>query len=154
MSDQLFQFVERALQIRQPLIDDAAVDAYRIFNGQADGIAGLVIERFGDVLIVQLHEQRLRFAVDEVRTLVGTVHEQLSTRAVYRKMFVRDRSKLSADISRMHASAKPWIGQPVEPQLMINEDGLRFMVRPYGGFSVGLFLEHRDNRRRIRELAD
>ena len=35
----------------------------------------------------------------------------------------------------------------------VTERDLRFIVRPYDGFSVGLFIEHRENRRRIRELA-
>jgi len=128
-------------------------DAFRIFNGEADGVAGLVIDKYGDVLIVQLHEERLGLKEEEVRRLVEYVHERLGTCGVYKKIFVRDRGEVSADVAELHTDSEPWIGRAVEPELIINERGLRFVIRPYDGFSVGLFLEHRENRRRISELS-
>jgi 23S rRNA (cytosine1962-C5)-methyltransferase len=104
-------------------------------------------------LIVQLHEGRLRLSQDQAREVVMEVHLKLGTRAAYRKVFVRDRAGESAAVDDTHRDAQPWIGEPVEPELLITENGLRFMIRPYDGFSVGLFLEHRDNRRWVREKA-
>jgi len=145
--------VDRALAARQALIDDGAVEAYRVFNGHADGIPGLVIERLGNVLAVQLHEGRLELDLDLVRQLAGRVNARLGTRAVYKKVFVRDRADIPTAVAEAHSNPVPWIGEPVEPEQTITEHGLRFIIRPYEGFSVGLFLEHRDNRQRIRELA-
>ncbi len=144
---------EIALSRRQPLLNNPDITAYRLFHGQADGIDGLVIERFGDVLIVQLHEDRLELAMDEVRRLAEDLHRRLHTRAVYRKVFPRDRARASSEIESVHHDSAPWIGETVEPEQVIAEDGLRCIIRPYDGFSVGLFLEHRENRRRIREWA-
>src|SRR5690606_6487827 len=106
-----------------------------------------------DVLTVQIHEGRLGLRMDDVRRLAEGLLDRLSARAVYRKGFVRDRARLSAAQAAEHGSARPWIGSPVEPEITVEEYGVRFVVRPYDGFSVGLFLEHRDNRRRVRELA-
>lgn len=145
--------VDRALGARDSLRRDDSVSAYRVLNGQADGIPGLVIEKLGDVLIVQLHEGRLRLSLDETRSVVEGVHRRLGTRAVYRKTFVRDRAHVPAAIDGTHRDPMPWIGNPVEPELTVTEHDLRFVVRPYDGFSVGLFLEHRENRRRIHGLA-
>jgi 23S rRNA (cytosine1962-C5)-methyltransferase len=47
----------------------------------------------------------------------------------------------------------PWIGSPVDAELEVCEQDLRFLVRPYDGYSVGLFLEQRENRRRVREAS-
>ena len=145
--------LERALAARQVLLDDPSTNACRLFNGAADGIAGLVVEKFGDLLVVQLHGGRLKLGLDEVRSLVEQAHKQLGTRAVYKKAFVPDRSQVSRAIADGHTDAAPWIGEPAEPESVVTEYGLRFIIRPYAGFSVGLFLEHRENRRRIRELA-
>lgn len=145
--------VASALSARQSLIADTSSNAYRLFNGEADGTAGLVIERLGDVLIVQLHEGRLKLDLNTVERIVRELHEQLGTRAVYQKVFPRDRACAKAGIADMHKSAEPWMGEPVEPEQVITENDLRFIVRPYDGFSYGLFLEHRNNRRRVRELA-
>ena len=60
---------------------------------------------------------------------------------------------MPADVAALHADPQPWIGEPVEEEFLVREDGLKLAVRPYDGFSVGLFLEHRDNRRRIQALA-
>jgi len=145
--------IEAALKARESLIGDPAVTAYRVFNGRVDGIPGLVIERLSDVLVAQLHEGSLACTCDEARALAERVNQRLGTRAVYRKTFVRDRGRVSAELARAHADPRPWLGEPVEPEQVVVEYGLKFLVRPFDGFSVGLFLEHRENRRRIRELA-
>jgi len=149
----LDQLLDRALAVRAPLLARRDLDALRLFNGRADGVDGLVIEKFADVLIVQLHEGRLQVGMSELRRLIEELHARLKTRAVYRKWFVRDRARVSEEHAAEHTRPEPWIGTRVEPQLLIQEYGLKFIIRPYDGFSVGLFLEHRDNRRRIGELS-
>jgi len=153
MAARLQTCLEAALKARESLIAEPAITAYRVFNGQADGIPGLVIERLGDVLVVQLHEGTLTCDAEQVRAFVEHAHQRLGTRAVYRKRFVRDRSRASAELARLHTNPQPWLGERVEPERIVVEYGLKFLVRPYDGFSVGLFLEHRENRRRIRGLA-
>lgn len=145
--------LDTALSRRKPQLDDPDTDVYRVFNGDADGIDGFVVDRYGPVLVAQLHEERLCIAVEEAARLVESLHRILGTRGVYRKTFVRNRSAAGEDIERMHHSPDPWIGKPVDPELPVLENGLRFLIRPYDGFSVGLFPEQRENRRRIRELA-
>lgn len=147
------QCVEAALAARQVLEADDSISSYRVFNGRADGIAGLVIERFGPVLVVQLHEGRLKLGPDQVRPIAEGIHERLGTRAVYKKVFVQDRSHVSPAAAAARGEAEPWLGQPVEPEQIITEYDLRFIIRPYDGLAAGLFLEHRDNRRRIHDLA-
>ena len=51
--------ITAALARRKPLLNDENTNAIRIINGPADQLDGLVIEKFGDVLIAQLHEGRL-----------------------------------------------------------------------------------------------
>src|SRR5688572_17477772 len=107
--------LDQALAKRASLIADPSTTAYRLFHDSADGIAGLVIERFGDVLIAQLHEERLTRSPSEITGLVEEAHRRLGTRAVYQKIFVRDRAHAPPDITALHTRATPWIGEPVEP---------------------------------------
>jgi len=146
----LNEIIERALQARRSVMGE---DAFRVFNSGADGIAGLVIEKFGKVLFVQLHEERLTLAEPQVKELVKYLHAELGTQAVYLKKFVRDRGHVSKEVESLHHEAQPWMGEAVQEEITITENGLQFLIRPYDGFSVGLFLEHRDDRRRIGELA-
>lgn len=157
---------EAALARRGDLLGREDLTACRLFHGAADGLPGFVLERFGDVLIAQLHEAppedpsyarpsggSLRVAESVARELAEAFMSRLGARAVYRKLFVRDRAREGRQVDALHHDAAPWIGEPVEPAVTVVENGLRFVVRPYDGFSVGLFLENRDNRRRVREMA-
>lgn len=145
--------LERALDRRAGLLADPQTTGWRLFHSAADGIDGLVIEKLGDVLVVQVHEGRLRLREEALRRLCERCAQRCSARAVYRKMFVRERSTRAPAIDALHHDPQPWIGRPVEPQLTVREGGVRLIVRPYDGFATGLYLEHRENRRRVRELA-
>lgn len=145
--------MDAALDRRARLLNDRETNAWRAFNGRADGLDGLVIEKLGDVLVVQTHEGALTLDEAALRSACEHMSERLSARAVYRKVFPRDRSASEAKLRALHADPKPWLGERVESEFSVIEDGVRLLVRPYDGFAVGLFLEHRANRRRIRALA-
>ncbi|MBU1247574.1 MAG: class I SAM-dependent methyltransferase, partial [Proteobacteria bacterium] len=138
---------------RRTLLADPDTNTCRIFNAAADGIPGLVIERFGDVLVAQLHEGRLRLSESETRNLCAHAQKRLGARAVYRKVFSQERSKAHPTLNKLHSDPRPWVGEPVEAETPVLESGVRYLIRPYDGHSVGLFLEHRDNRRRLHDLA-
>lgn len=144
---------EVALTDRARLLADPHTTACRVFNAAADGITGLVIEKLADVLVVQFHEERLALSEDTARELCQRAMQQLDTKAAYRKVFPRDRAAGQRQLDQMHADPTPWIGSPTEPEFPVLEHGLRFLVRPYDGFATGLFLEHRANRARLRQLA-
>jgi 23S rRNA (cytosine1962-C5)-methyltransferase len=145
--------LERALTHRRTLLGDPYTNTCRVFNAAADGISGLVIEKFADVLVAQLHEGRLRLSESQTRSLCAHAQKCLEARAVYRKIFARERSKALPKLSKLHSDPTPWLGEPVEAEIPVVERGVRYLIRPYDGYSVGLFLEHRNNRRRLRELA-
>lgn len=145
--------LEAALDARARLLADPQTTVCRVLNGAADGFDGLVIEKLGDVLVAQLHEGRLALPVSAARQLCERIRRQLNARAVYAKFFGRDRAAAARDTDARQRDPVPWLGEPVEAELAVLENGIRFLVRPYEGYSVGLFLEHRANRPRVRRLA-
>jgi len=144
------ELIDQALDRRAALLRDPQTTALRLFHGETDGVPGLVIERFRDVLVAQLHENRLRIAAAAARSLCYAACERLDARAVYRKTFPADRSTGSIELSNAHCDPTPWIGQRVDEEITVTEAGVRYLVRPYDGFSVGLFLDQRENRARLR----
>ncbi|MBI5765015.1 MAG: class I SAM-dependent rRNA methyltransferase [Planctomycetes bacterium] len=138
---------------RAALLRHSDLDAFRLFNGAADGVDGVVIEKLGPVLVVQLHEGRFAGDLEALRDAVGQHYRECGATAVYLKKFVRDRSGVDDETVAEHREPTPWIGEPAPERIIVREGPLRFIVRPYDGFSVGLFLEQRDNRRRVREMA-
>lgn len=142
-----------ALARRTPRFADLDTDTARVFHGQPDGIPGLFIERLGQVLVVQLHEGVLTLPENAIRGLCATAAEALGAIAVYRKVFPRDRSFVDPQLDALHRDAAPWIGTAAPPELTVCEAGVRYLVRPYDGYSTGLFLDHRMHRARVRTLV-
>lgn len=153
MNGSIVPLLDAAFAKRNSLLAEDRANAVRLFHGDADGIPGLVIERYADVLVVQLHEGRLALDENAIRSALEGFRERVGFRAVYRKAFVRDRGHVASDLADTHGDSRPWLGEPVGAEVIVRESDLRFIVRLYEGFSVGLFLEHRENRRLVRELA-
>ena len=153
MSDWLKERVDRALDRRQVLFEVVPAGGCRLIHGVADGFDGLVIEKFGPVLVVQCHENQLKLCRPEVEAVVAYAKQRTMATTVYRKTFLSDRAEVSPELDAKHRQCEPWMGDAVESEIEIVENGLRFGIQPYDGFSVGLFLEQRENRRRVRDAA-
>ena len=78
---------------------------------------------------------------------------EIGATSAYLKRFVRDRSS-GGEVDDAHRGGEPWLGAASDETIAIREGDLSFLIRPYDGFSTGLFLEHRDNRARIRSMAE
>lgn len=151
--DDLRPRLDAALARRRSLLADPLTDVGRMVNGAADDLPGLVIERLGDVLIAQLRQGRLAVSESVVRELCALAASRLGARAVYRKVFPRDRTARHAGWEHVHHDPQPWIGVPTEPEIRVREAGVTFLVRPYDGYATGLYLDHRTHRTRVRTLA-
>ncbi|MFO0837922.1 MAG: class I SAM-dependent methyltransferase [Phycisphaerae bacterium] len=147
-----------ALARRNPILRDGRTNILRIVNGALDGLPGLVVERYGEVLIAQLHEGRLTLSEADAQRACAAVLEACGARCVYRKWFPRDRSggrSPGSDATDEAANREPtpWLGQAADEEYDALENGVRFRIRPHDGFSVGLFPDQRGNRERVRKLA-
>jgi 23S rRNA (cytosine1962-C5)-methyltransferase len=70
--------LKSALAVRNRFIRDDT-DAYRLVNGDGDGLSGVVVDRFGDVLVVQI----LTAGADRMRaTIVDALNELLHPRSI------------------------------------------------------------------------
>lgn len=150
--DELLSRLESAVERRAGLIASGASNAIRLVHDRADAVSGIVVEQFASTLIVQHHEGRAAVSVTRLRPAIEAMMVSVGADAAYLKRFVRDRSA-AADLDNAHRSETPWIGAPADEEFAIEENGVRLLVRPFDGFSTGLFLEHRDNRARVKSMA-
>jgi 23S rRNA (cytosine1962-C5)-methyltransferase len=138
---------------RQPLIDAHHTTAYRLFDGAGDGLAGIYVDRYGPAVILNVYDDA-RWSEEAITAAAGAILDQLKStgvEAVYVKRFIKDRSRLGGRPPAESTSPNPRVGIAQPETLTIEEYGVRFEVRPYDGFSTGLFLEHRDHRRALAE---
>ena len=132
-ADWLARRVQSALALRQRLY---GAPYYRLVFGESDGLPGLVVDRYGDVLVAQIGTagmERLKDAVVEALQAV------LSPRGIYlnNTMPVRELEGLPS-----YAQAVGEVPDPVE----IDEGGARFAVSLTAGQKTGWFFDQRDNR--------
>ncbi len=137
--------IERALALRRALVPQGAGNALRLVHGEADGLPGLVVDRYGDTLVVQV----LSAGAERWRdSLVDALGELTGCARIYERSDAEVR-KLEGLPERIGALRGDAPAAPIE----IVEHGLRYAVDVIGGQKTGFYLDQRDNRRRIRELS-
>lgn len=146
--------VDRALKNRAAIIQSSTTNCCRLLHSAKDGVDGLVVEKFGPVLVAQMHEGQLRIQLPQVRAVCEHLMHAVGATSVYQKTFPRDRSHSAAILEAGHHNAQPWIGAICDEEFAVVENGLRYRIRPYDGFSVGLFLEQRENRALVRRSTN
>ncbi len=137
--------LRRALDARERLISAGMSDAMRLVHGESDGLPGVVADRYGDVVVLQLLSagaERWRAELSEgVRELTGCA-------CVYERSDadVRELEGLPAKCGVLHG-ALPAAG------VQLREHGLVYGVDVAAGHKTGFYLDQRDNRKRIGELS-
>lgn len=130
----------RRLQAAVRVRDGIGREAVRLVWSEADGLPGLVVDRYGPALAVQcltLGVARLREAVvGALRGIVG------------------DLPVAGADDTAMAAlegfeAAGGWLDRPGPDEIVVDEAGVRLAVRPGTGHKTGLYLDQAENRPRI-----
>ncbi len=126
--------VEAALRWRERLFDKPF---YRLIYGESDGLPGLVVDRFGEVLSVQITTagmERLKAFVLEALV------ELLRPRAVWLKNDASQRHLEGLDLT-------PALAYGTLPEWVeLEENGVRFVLDAVGGQKTGWFYDHRASR--------
>ncbi|MGA2281039.1 MAG: pseudouridine synthase [Verrucomicrobiota bacterium] len=118
-----------------------STDAFRVIHGVSDGWPGWYVERLGKFLLSQ-SEQPLRA---EQREELARLAKLFSARGAYHKILSRQVRRTTA------AEASPQLvwGEAAPERFEILENGVRYELGFNEGYSMGLFLDQRDNRRRF-----
>lgn len=140
----LRQRIARAVQSRA--LFALPSDGVRLVHGEADGLPGLIVDRYGDVLVAQFLsagvERWKKVLVDALLAETGLAH-------------FYERSDASG---REREGLKPvtgWLagGEGQGTELTIQEHGWRLTLDIATGHKTGFYLDQRDSRRRFAELA-
>jgi 23S rRNA (cytosine1962-C5)-methyltransferase len=133
-----------AVALRRDLLHlDDSTNAYRLVHAEADGLPGLVVDRYGEVLSAEVFNlgmyQRAEAILAELAPLCGTRHTLV---------------RPSPQFLSQEGIEPPELASPELPeQVTIQEHGTRFRVRFQGGHKTGFFCDQRENRKRLAELA-
>lgn len=136
--------VTTAVARRAALPALAGQDGVRLVHGEADGLPGLVVDRYGDVLVMALNAA----GVEKWReALLAALLRATGAAHVYERS--------DSDVRRLEGlepRVGPLHGAPPASSV-ISEHGVRIAVDLVEGHKTGFYLDQRDNRRLTRDLA-
>ena len=138
-------FVERrlarALRLRERLFDQPY---YRLVHAEADGLPGLVVDRFGDVVVCQLNAAGMASLEPAI---IEALERLLAPRAIVLRNDspVRELEGLGQEVRL----ARGTLEGPVE----LVENGVTFLIDPLEGQKTGWYYDQRDNRAFVARLA-
>ena len=133
--------LERALRLREALYDRPY---YRLVHAEADGLPGLVIDRFAGVLALQANTA----GIDRLTSvIIGALRDLLSPEAIVLRNDSPARSQEGLGLE-----ARVVLGT-VEGPVTVEENGVVFPVDVLAGQKTGWFFDQRDNRAFIAGLA-
>jgi 23S rRNA (cytosine1962-C5)-methyltransferase len=137
--------IERALALREALPARRHTNALRLVHAESDGLPGLIVDRYADVLVAQF----LAAGVERWRDpILDSLSELTACEAIFERSDAEVR-KLEALPPRVGFAR----GNRNASRCPIVEYGLNFRVDVEQGQKTGFFLDQRENRQRVRELA-
>ncbi len=145
--------IRKAIDTRQRLNVEGAVlssskdqsNAYRLIYAESDGIPGLIVDRYGDVLVLQSLTAGAEYWKE---TFADILLEETGLSTIYERSDadVRELEGLESKVGILR-------GTNYQLLLTIHEHNLQFKVNLAEGHKTGFYLDQRQNRLRVRELA-
>ena len=148
--------VDRAVQLRETLQLADITDAYRLVHAEGDGLSGLIVERYGPCLVLELFSLGM---YQRANLLAAAITQRLGSPSSLDRpddTFDQWRVILRADekIQKLEGfQLSPDANADIAGEVVVREHGLRYRVDMTGGHKTGFFCDQRDNRLRFAKLC-
>ena len=121
---------------------------WRGLHGENDGWPGMVLDRYGEVWVLKLYTE---IWLPRLKELVPRLERRLRPRSIVLRLSRNVAVVAEGRYGRREGDVLA--GEAVEGPVLFLESGLRFESEVLRGQKTGFFLDQRDNRRRVGELA-
>jgi 23S rRNA (cytosine1962-C5)-methyltransferase len=134
--------IARAVELRRDVLKlDAVTDAYRVIHSEADGLSGLIVDRFGPTLVLEF------FAA-------GMYKQREAIQAALLKQYPDSRFYWFAEEHIGKQESFDCRSPEPPPPFTITEHGVRFRVAPGSKHKTGFFTDQRDNRKTLAGFCE
>ena len=136
--------ISRAARLRETFLR-GKTNAYRIINGEGDVLPGLIVDRYGETLVLQ----SLPAGVERFKeSLVDLLVSEFKPRSIYERSDVASRrQELLPEVAGL------LFGKEVSDRIEIEEYDCHFQVNVKGGQKTGFYLDQRENRCELKNLS-
>lgn len=138
--------IRASLATRYQLQIEHNIHAARLIYAESDHLPGLIVDRYGDVLVLQSLAAGSEYWKE---TIADLLLEETGLQTIYERSDADVR-----ELEGLEPKAGILRGVPPEPPLTIYENGLKFLINIEHGHKTGFYLDQRKNRLRVRELAN
>jgi 23S rRNA (cytosine1962-C5)-methyltransferase len=136
--------IRTAADLRRRVIPPGTT-AYRLINAEGDGMPGLIVDRYGDDLVISIATA----GIEKYRNaILNQLRQVCSPERIFERSEGRARQR-----EGLEDRIGPAGGSLPEASLVITENHLRFEVDILAGQKTGFFLDQRDNRERVGKLS-
>ena len=137
--------IRSAIDTRQRLQLQDRSNGYRLIYAESDGIPGLIVDRYGEILVLQALTAGSEFWKE---TLADLLLEETGLSAIYERSDadVRELEGLETKVGILRGDLPSFI-------FPITEHDLKFNINLQSGHKTGSYLDQRENRLRLRELS-
>lgn len=133
--------LKNALDHRADFFEDSQTTAFRVFNGEGDGIGGLTIDYFDGYYMVSWYS-------DGIYSFKQYIYDALAELVEFKAIYEKKRF----DTKGQYIEQDDFVmGEPGDFPIIIKENGMNFAVNLNDGAMTGIFLDQRDVRRTIRD---
>lgn len=133
--------LSKALKQRENYFNSADTTAFRVFNGEGDGIGGITIEYFDGYYLINWYSKGIYHFRD---LIINSLKNLVDYKAIYQKK--------RFDTKGQYIEEDDFVtGERGQFPIIVKENGVNFAVYLNESAMVGVFLDQRDVRRTIRD---
>ncbi len=136
--------IRSALALRR-VFDLDRTNAYRLINAEGDGLPGLVVDRYAEILVVQVHTLGMERLLPLV---IEALMQETGARGILLRNDGQSRRREGLEIEEPRV-----VAGGVPTRVAVRENGLLFIVDPWEGQKTGFFLDQRDKREALRKYC-
>ncbi len=144
-SELLKDRIKESIDAREQLRNSGITNAFRLINGESDGLPGLIVDQYADVLVVQILSAGAEYWKNEIIKILVEISG---------KSMIYERSDVEV---RKLEGLEPRVGilsgTEIPDQIEILENGIKYLVGIKEGQKTGFYLDQRANRLMVRDYA-
>jgi 23S rRNA (cytosine1962-C5)-methyltransferase len=142
--DFLRKRIRSAVDLRR-VFDPNKTNTYRLINSEGDGLPGLIVDRFAEILVAQIHTA----GIERLRTqLIEALMVETDTRGLLLRNDSQSRRREGLELEEPQV-----VTGGVPMQVTVRENDVLFLVDPWQGQKTGFFLDQRDKRESLRKYS-
>jgi 23S rRNA (cytosine1962-C5)-methyltransferase len=134
---------DHACALRRAIFADGRTDAHRVVHGEGDRMPGFVVDRYGPVAVVRTDGDAAKARIEDFARALAPAVEALGVQTLVHRTGGKGEAPQLETLR----------GAPPPDTIMVHEHGVPFVVDLARGQKTGAFLDQRENRVRVGQLA-